>query len=386
MLIILSCVTAVDGLPIPPYIEAEAKFESPNIFDISGRLIFSETWDENRHVYVNLNGPINKINNWYINEFPCFSENKIKYRTFLQSIGSLANKNFSLSGDQIELRRSQGIVGRSLILQGEMKDEICANILWRGPKIVQTRTNLVDSVKNVSATLVIWEPKTGTLVDSEYPNILSLNIKYTDSSLQTTGHQWHIHEKRVDNNTGIAKCLEAGPLIGFQVSVQCSTSSPEFCSEGDMNAKFGTIDIPGEYVFIDNNLHFFNGEAFIIHSDVGTRYACEFLSNDEIFVKEADTASLPSLSPKSGANDSSKAGMIAGAVIGGFFGLICIIVLVYCVISNLGKPAPSKSGGNMSMEAKREVIDADISTQYHQEPQSPSKGANLVDGKWRAVS
>jgi len=383
MLIILSCVIAVDGLTIPPYIEAEAKFGSPNIFDISGRLIFSETWDENRHVYVNLNGPIDKINDWYINKFPCFSENKTKYRTFLPTIGSLANKNFSLGGDQIELRRSQGIVGRSLILRDQM-NSLCANILWRGPKIVQTRTNLVDSVKNVSATLVIWEPKTGTLVDSEYPNILSLSIKYTDSSLQTTGHQWHIHEKIV-SNTGIAKCLEAGALIGFQVSVQCSTSSPEFCSEGDLNAKFGTIDIPGEYVFIDNNLHFFNGEAFVIHSDVhpSQRYVCEFLSNNEIHVKEADTASLI---PESEDDDPSKAGMIAGAVIGGFFGLVCIIVLAYCIISNLGKLTPSKSGGNMSMEAKREVVDADQSTQYHQEAQSPSKGANLVDGKWRAVS
>lgn len=388
LVILFSYIISVNA-QFPVYMEAEVKFDPSNPIGLSGSIIFSQFNTINYFIDASLSGADLTTLDWYVNTIPSTSSaDCLTVGTSDISLGQIQNGNISQVDTLFQIRNSTGILGKSLVVI-DNTNKLCAValILPKGPKIIRSITYF--NHLGVSGYVEFYVPKiqTTNLIRMDYPVIIHGKFEYFNSTQATitTDHDWHIHARRV-TQAGVSPCIQVGqPIIGSSSTLACSPSDPSACSEGDLGGKFGRIDLAGEYVFTDPNLHFPNGltDNFVIHKPFQSaeRLTCSYLNATEVFVKDAQSLGRTrSAAP----GPTTDAGPIVGGVFGALFGLSCVVGLVM-FFKERGCPEPPKRTPAVKKEpvatqepAKQEINIAE---------QSPTRGAvRGSDGQWRAQS
>lgn len=387
IVILLSCFIVVNAM-FPLYMEAEAKFDKSDESDISGSVIFSESKFPENEIYIDssISGSVNAYK-WNIHEFPATDCDNIGQS--LYELDITKNGNESLPSAPFKIISYTGIYGRSLV--GKKDSECVATpILPKGLTLTRSYSTLDDG--GVFGFVELWIVKSEDgIIPPEQPVIVHVKFYHGNSTYKSsetsTGHDWHIHEKFIsgrDYSSGI-KCMDAGAMIGDISSVQCSTEKPEKCAQGNMAAKFGRLDLPGEYVFSDFNLKFPNGlsESFVLHERGGSgdRMGCVFLNVTEENIKTKSEFGRPK-TVQSG--DDGNAGAIAGTVIGVLFGICFLVVIGYFIVTKIDcKPIPKAP----KAKTKEPAREAEPTAEIQIDPQAPTQGAvRGSDGHWRAQS
>lgn len=392
LLISLVSIAIVDA--VPPISEAEAIFKPDGLRNgISGSIIFTERYDGQANVHIDMEGLATGIN-WRVNKNPCLSFNNAVFRSnelLVSEIGAaidVNHKNISIVATTFGLRKTQGIVGRSISFFNSADSVgVCANILWR-EKLVQFITEVNQN--GVYGNLVLWEPETG----SKYPWIIFVEFRYgnkthTDTRISTTtGHDWHIHVKTCNGNN-VCACLDAGKIIGTLFSNLCSIDKPEECADGCMNCKHGKLSVPGEFVFLDYKLYRPQGESFVLHQPMASssRLACNFVNHVSSYTKQSSVGGGENLNSPT-TKTPNQAGIIAGAVIGSLFGLVLCCCCIYLITHNSNclkeenpLPAEPKTDGQTELGPLKQAQYGETTS-----VQAPVSTAVLEGGKWRAIS
>ncbi|XP_022094378.1 uncharacterized protein LOC110981268 [Acanthaster planci] len=188
----------------------------------------------------------------------------------------------------MQLFGKYSVIGRSIVIH---KEE--ANARWVYGNIgypTEVTTVKGDFSSVVAGEIVFRQDAADPFSDTT----IFVEVTHADGSDTTSNHNFHVHDKPIENDyvSATDRCASAAAHFNPFVDVdngydQCNFTNPYRCEVGDLSQKLATIDIPSvssgsnKYFFTDPLLpltgyYSISGKSVVIHtSERGApRYAC----------------------------------------------------------------------------------------------------------------